>query len=198
MGYQDLYWRDVPLSLLAGHRTVCRSHFSGFITAAEWINDSTLSRQKLIKCRPTLCLAEARFIFFFVIGKDCEIGKALTEPKNIKLTKHRQYYQYSREQAESLKLCSQIGNFVRKNKLKSKRGKCTLGKKTQTHELYIGEQFIRMDSSEKDKKRVYSTIKSENESAPTLLQKDIMSYCIDRGTIWKRCVFKAERMLDLR
>lgn len=117
-----------------------------------------------MSCRGTIHI-------FFVIGKDCEIGKALTEPKNIKLIKHRQYYQYSREQAESLKLCSQIGNFVRKNKLKSNRGKCTLGKKTQTHELYIGEQFIPMDSSEKDKREFIRLSKLKMSQHPRCYRK---------------------------
>lgn len=113
--------------------------------------------------------------YFFVIDKDHEMGKAFTEFTSIKITKHRQYYQYSREQGQNLKLYSQIGNVVRKNKLKFNRDKCTLGKKTQTRESYIEEQLVHTNSFKKDRERDDLTIKAENESAPILLQEGIMS-----------------------
>lgn len=52
-----------------------------------------------------------------------------------------------------------------------------MGKKTQTHELYIEEQLVHTNSSKKDRERDDLTIKAENESAPILLQEGIMS-CI--------------------
>lgn len=141
----------------------------------------TLSKQWIIKCRPPFSLFITLFIFFFfVICKECKKGNCFLNSGT--LTNHRQYF---REHRQNLKCCSQIGNMLRKFKLKF--DKCTLGL------MHFGkERFRHMKYILVRKKKLFIWIQKSRRRDSILLPK-LSSRVVtrkhhehmNRGRVWK-------------